>query len=94
MAMDERTLPILVRLEGKGGDSLGVAVIPVATLRENLRSATSLLSEAFSEIREVGNYELSEVAVGVEITAEGGVQFIGTAKLSGSGSITLKFKKP
>ena len=94
MDTDQPTLPILVSVEGKGGGAVGVAVIPVTTLRENLRSATSLLAEAFSDIREVGNYQLAEVELGVEITAEGGVQFIGTAKMSGSGSITLKFKKP
>jgi len=94
MSGDQQTLSILVQVEGKGSNAVGVAQIPVETMRANLRSATALLAEVFSDIREVGKYELSEVEVGVEITAEGGVQFIGTAKVSGSGSITLKFKKP
>jgi len=94
MSTDQETLPILVQIPAKGGRAVGVAAIPVATMRANLQSATALLAEVFSDVRQVGNYELSEVEVGVEITAEGGVQFIGTATVSGSGSITLKFKKP
>lgn len=94
MTTELKTLPILVDVGGKGGGAVGIAEIPIATLRENLKSATALLSEVLRDVREVGSYELSELAVGVEITAEGGIQFIGTTKVSGSGSITLKFRKP
>lgn len=94
MTTNQQMLPVLVEIVGKGGGSIGVAQISVATLRENLHSATSMLAQALSDIRGVGDFELAEVEVGVEISAEGGVQFIGTSKVSGSGSITLTFKKP
>ncbi len=94
MTTDETKLPILVEVAGKGGSGVGVAAIPVATLEANFHSATSLLSKALSGIQQVGQFELHEVEVGVEVSAEGGVQFIGTAKVSGSGTIKLKFKKP
>jgi hypothetical protein len=93
---DIRTLPIVVAIEAKGGrgSAVGVADVPIERLRDNLRSAISLLAEAFQDIHKVGQYSLSEVAIELEVGAEGGVSFIGTAKVSGSGSITLKFSPP
>lgn len=94
MTANQDSIPILVEVIGKGGGAVGVADIPVETLRTNFRSATSLLSDALADIRQVGQFELQEVEVGVEVSAEGGVQFIGTAKVSGSGTIKLTFKRP
>jgi hypothetical protein len=92
---DTRTLPMVVEVEVKGGrGAIGIAEIPIDTLRENLKSATSLLAEAFQDIRQVGHFCLSEVSIELEVGAEGGVSFIGTAKVSGSGSISLKFTPP
>jgi len=87
------TLCFLVEVTGKGGGAFGVASIPVETLRANFREATQMLSEALGDIHNVGTFELQEVEVGVEVSAEGGVQFVGTAKVAGSGSIKLKFTK-
>jgi len=82
-------------LDVKGGrGAIGVTDVPVDALRANLKAATSTLAEAFRDIRKVGDFELSEVTIEVEVTAEGGVQFIGTAKVSGSGSISMKFTQP
>lgn len=88
------TLAFVVEVTSKGGGALGLVTIPVETLRENFRQATQMLSEALADIQNVGTYELQEVEVGVEVSAEGGVQFVGTAKLAGSGAIKLKFIKP
>lgn len=89
------TVPMIVEVDVKGGRSaVGLADIPIDTLRANLKAATSSLAEAFSDIRQVGNFQLSEVEIAVEVSAEGGVQFIGTAKVGGSGSISLKFTQP
>jgi hypothetical protein len=92
-----RTLPFVVSVDAsKGGawGAVGLADVPVDTLKASLKSATSLLAEAFQEIRQVGQFSLSEVSIELEVSAEGGVSFIGTAKVSGSGSITLKFSPP
>jgi hypothetical protein len=93
---DSRTLPMVVAVDAKGGawGAVGVADVPIDKLRDSLRSATSLLAEAFQDIRQVGQYSLSEVSIELEVSAEGGVSLIGTAKVSGSGSITLKFSPP
>ena len=91
-----QTVPMVVEvLDVKGGrGAIGVTDVPVDALRANLKAATSTLAEAFRDIRKVGDFELSEVTIEVEVTAEGGVQFIGTAKVSGSGSISMKFTQP
>ena len=91
----EQAIPMIVEVDVKGGrGAVGLAEIPVDTLRTNLKAATSSLAEAFRDIRQVGDFQLSEVTVEVEVSAEGGVQFIGTAKVAGSGSISLKFTRP
>lgn len=87
-------LSFVVEVSSKGGGAVGVARIPVETLRANFRDATRLLSEAMRDIHNVGTFELQEVEVAVEVSAEGGVEFIGTAKVAGTGSIKMKFIKP
>lgn len=69
------------------------AVLPISSeeLGERLRAACASFSGALSKISAVGDYRLAEVEVGIEISAEGGVSFIGVSKLSGSGSLKLKF---
>lgn len=89
------TLPMIVEVDVKGGrGAVGLAEVPLDTLRANLKAATSSIAEVFSDIRQVGNFQLSEVEIAVEVTAEGGIHFIGTTKIGGSGSISLKFTQP
>ena len=74
---------------GSGGSS----VIPfdTAELAASLRGLTTQLGELFGDLRAVGGYELQEVQVGLEISAEGGFNLIGSAKAGGKGAITLTF---
>jgi hypothetical protein len=67
--------------------------IPTDKLRENLSSVCQGLAEALQDIKAVGNFTLKEVTIQVEVTAEGGVELIGTAKLGGKGAITLTFSE-
>jgi hypothetical protein len=78
------------------GDESYVALreIPVEQLKDNLSKVSHALMKVLADIKSVGNFELSEVEVQVEITAEGGVQFIGSSKIGGKGGIKLKFAKP
>jgi hypothetical protein len=93
--VDNRTLPMIVEVDAKGlRGAVGVADVPIDRLRDSLKSATSLLAEALQDIRQVGQYCLSEVSIELEVSAEGGVSFVATTKVSGSGSITLKFSPP
>jgi hypothetical protein len=68
-------------------------VIPfdTAELAASMRGLTAQLGELFSDVRAVGGYELQEVQVGLEVSAEGGFNLIGTAKAGGKGAITLTF---
>lgn len=65
--------------------------IPVERLRESLSKLCGGLSTVFSDIQTVGNFRLQEVTIQVEISAEGGINIIGTAMVAGKGAITLKF---
>lgn len=65
--------------------------IPLDKLQANLSNVCAGLTQALADIKEVGKFRLQEVTIQVEVTAEGGVNLIGTATLGGKGAITLKF---
>jgi hypothetical protein len=92
--MSESAIPFVVEVESKGGRGIGVEQVPIDTLRASLKSATAALGEVFKDITAVGNYKLSEVTIEFEVTAEGGVQFIGTSKVGAKGAVSLKFVPP
>jgi hypothetical protein len=86
---------MVVEVDVKGGrGAVGLAEVSVDALRGNLKAAMSSFAEVFKDIHQVGDFQLSEVSIEVEVSAEGGIQFIGTTKVAGSGSISLKFKNP
>lgn len=65
---------------------------------EKIRLSLSELVEQFSGVMKedrlkMGSLHLSELEVNVEITAEGGVALVGTAKAGVKGAITLKFSR-
>ena len=74
---------------GRGGS--GVVPFDTAELAASLRGLSAQLGELFAGIREVAGFELQEVEVGLEISAEGGFNLIGNAKAGGKGAITLSF---
>jgi hypothetical protein len=94
----ETTAPVPgMRGEGKemfdrGGSGV-TDLIPLNTeeLAASLRELTGELGKLFGDIRRVGGFELQQVQVGLEISAEGGFNLIGSAKAGGKGAITLTF---
>ncbi len=68
--------------------------IPVVQLQANLHSVCTSMVEVLKDIKEVGGFQLAEVTLQVEVGAEGGIELIGTSKVSGSGAISLTFKRP
>ncbi len=74
-------------------EETGLVSLPVDKLKANLTKACNTLTGALADLRAVGAFRLSEVTVQVEISAEAGVQFIGTGKAGGKGAITLTFKE-
>ena len=77
---------------GRGGRGV-TDLIPLNTeeLAASLRELTGELGKLFGDIRRVGGFELQQVQVGLEISAEGGFSLIGSAKAGGKGAITLTF---
>ena len=68
--------------------------VPVDQLQRSLKDLTGTLATILADLRAVGDFELSEVHVGVELTAEGGVNLIGNLSAGAKGAIELTFKPP
>lgn len=80
-------------LAGGGGDN-GVLEISTDRLAESMRELQGQLAQVFSDIRKVGDFELSSVELGLEINTEGGFTLIGSLKAGAKGAIKLKFEPP
>jgi hypothetical protein len=68
--------------------------VSVDQLHQSLKDLTGALATVLAEVKAVGGYELSEVQVGVELTAEGGVRLIGNLTAGAKGALQLTFKPP
>ncbi len=60
-------------------------------LRRSLSEFSAGMTEVLRDLKRVGEIPLKEVQLTVEVTAEGGVALIGTAKAGAKGAITLTF---
>ena len=96
------TIPILVSQLEQDPDTKGIFVpeadvllehIPVERLQESMGALCRQVGTVMERARHVGDFKLKEVTIQVEITAEGGVEMIGTAKVGGKGAITLTFSE-
>ena len=95
-------IPILVSLPEEDEDvkgifssdgEIGSLEIPTERLQENLTKVCQGVTEVLSHVKQVGDFKLKQVTIQVEVTAEGGVELIGTAKIGGKGAITLTFSE-
>ena len=77
--------------EGFGGGASRVVPFDTAELAESLRALSTQLGDLFGGLRAVAGYELQQVQVSLEVSAEGGFNLIGSAKAGGKGAITLTF---
>ncbi len=73
------------------GGASRVVPFDTAELAESLRALSTQLGDLFGGLRAVAGYELQEVQVSLEVSAEGGFNLIGSAKAGGKGAITLTF---
>ena len=96
------TIPFLVTLpdddgpEGHKGlfrtaSEVALQQLPVDKLKENLGRVSKAILSLLADIKQVGQFRLKEVTLQVEVSADAGVNLIGTANLGGKGAITLKF---
>lgn len=72
----------------------GLRNLPTEKLAASLSSIKDSLDDIFASIKQVGNFELNEVQLTLEITAEGGFALVGLAKAGATGGITLTFAPP
>ena len=75
-------------------DDLLVKPLPVKALTERISGVATDIDAMIAGLREQksGNgFRLTEVTVQLEVTAEGGVNLIGTATVGASAGITLTF---
>lgn len=79
------------RLSGRGL-SPGVAEIDTAALAGKMQELSQQLEEVFGQIGDVGKFRLNKVELGVEISAEGGINLIASGKVAGKGAIKLVFE--
>lgn len=104
--LNEPTLPFWVSYDGQGeepGDSMGLfgdsgeaalRNVPLGPLRKNLADAVDALQQLFTDVAARGGpLPLREAHLSFQVTAGGGVQFIGTAQMQSSRGIVLVFKQ-
>ncbi|MEU6201026.1 hypothetical protein [Streptomyces sp. NPDC047061] len=85
------------------GDSMGLfngngdtvlRRIPLGPLRKNLADAVDALQQIFADVAaRGGQLPLREAHLSFQVTANGGVQFIGTTQMQSSRGIVLVFKE-
>lgn len=68
--------------------------VPLGPLRKNLADTVEALQQIFTEIAERGGpLPLREAQLSFQVTANGGIQLIGTAQMQTARGITLVFKQ-
>ena len=90
---DQDTIQFIVASKAKGGVA-ELSAVSVKTLAKNIETACRGLGRALQNARKVGGFELDQVTIGLEVSAEGGVAFIGSVNVGGKGAVTLTFKPP
>lgn len=63
----------------------------VGRLRESFAGLSAQISTILQDVKKVGDFQLKEVQLQVEISAEGGVNLVGSMKAGVKGAITLTF---
>lgn len=99
--MSQQTIPFIVAVDPdtKGrptaaADMARAVEVPADALAQSLEAACQPLAQAFRNLARVGDFRLGKVSIGLEVSGEGGVSFIGTAKVGAKAAITLEFEPP
>ncbi len=66
--------------------------LKISKLRESLAHLSEAASEIFQDIKQIGGFQLKQIQLQVEISAEGGFVLVGTAKAGAKGAISLTFQ--
>jgi hypothetical protein len=78
----------------RGEAEVVVQQIPVETVRDNLRRTITTLRSLFGEFASGPEpVKLHQAQIGLEVTAAGEIQLVGTAAEGAKGAITLVFQQ-
>ncbi|MEX1652437.1 hypothetical protein ABZ960_04560 [Streptomyces pseudovenezuelae] len=81
-------------LFSRDGDAV-LRAVPLGPLRKSLAEAVDALQQIFQDVADRGGpLPLAEAQLSFQVTASGGVQFIGTGQVQGGRTLTLTFKRP
>lgn len=91
IADDPGTMGIFRRNPGEV--EIRTVAVPAHRLRDGLVRACATLVDVLNDVGSATTgLKLREAQVHFEVSASGGVQFVGTAELKGTGGITLVFR--
>ncbi len=77
---------------GNGERETRLVEIPVAKLRDSLRQSVTALKAVLEDASSTaGTMRLREAHIQFEVSATGGIHFVGTTELGAKGAITLVF---
>jgi hypothetical protein len=82
-----------VNLVPAGAKRIETKPLDVDKIKANLEAFCKTVNGMLEDIEEVGKFKLTEITLSVEISSEGGIELIGTAKVGGKGAVELKFTK-
>ena len=96
------TIPIIIDPAGPGMSNstgtLGIldgprqlVEVDADKLKQSLGELATTIHGVLEDIKQVGDIPLKEVQLAVEVSAEGGVALIGSAKAGAKGTLTLTF---
>ena len=95
------TIPVIVEQTGEvrsgnfgalqSSNRILTTPMDTGTIKNSLSTFSSEIGSILQDVQTNGDFQLSEVELKVELSAEGGVTLIGTAKAGITGAITLKF---
>ena len=77
----------------RDGLESAIVELPVSKLRSNVAKECEKFIAIISDIKDSKGYKLADVEVGFEISGEGGVSFIGSAKVGARASLKMKFSR-
>lgn len=98
---ESQTISLIVDASNEDGDTKGLfgkkkperRELPIGVLKENLRKESEKLLAILADVPSADGWNLDEVEVGIDITVEGGVSFIGTATVAAAASLKLHFSR-
>lgn len=80
---------------GGGNSDPVLRSVPLGPLRKNLAATVDALQQLFADAEaRGGTLPLAEAQLSFQVTANGGIQLIGTGQMQGTRGLTLVFKRP